>query len=113
MVRKEEIVVNKKDLYGGKGDVSFFHWLADDEKAPHLGLIAEIRLAPGTAVGDHGHEGEAEIYKVISGKAKYNDNGVDVLVEPGDIMVCYSGETHGIINTGDEDFVFFAMIVKE
>jgi len=33
-------------------------------------------------------------------------------VEPGDVLYCDDGSGHGIKNTGDEDLVFLALILR-
>ncbi len=112
MLRKSYNTVPAENLAGGTGKAIMHHWLADEEKSPNFPLACTIHMEKGATVGDHVHTGEAEIYRVISGKADYNDNGTTVEIGPGDVVMCYDGEMHGIVNTGDGEFVFDAIIVK-
>lgn len=111
MVRKEYIVTEDHEPCGGKGTAIFRKWFREEEMCPNLSFLAEVHIPKGGMVGCHEHHGEAEIYQVLSGKALYHDNGVKKEIEPGDVMICYDGQTHGIENTGEEDFVFTAIIV--
>ena len=48
---------------------------------------------------------------VFKGKAKVVDNGKEDILGPGDSMVCYEGDWHGIENIGDEDLEYVAVIL--
>ena len=41
----------------------------------------------------------------------YNDNGTEVPAEAGDVFFCKSGAGHGLINTGEYDLSFVALIL--
>jgi len=102
----------KEKLRGGAGSTGIAHCL-DYERAKHITLFAEMTLQPGCSIGDHRHDNEAEYYIIASGGGKVNDNGVEVTVSPGDVVVTVSGEHHGIENTGSVPLVFYAIIVKD
>ncbi|HBU11608.1 MAG TPA: hypothetical protein DEB31_02405 [Clostridiales bacterium] len=112
MVRKSYETKDDKDLAGGVGAAKLEYWTADGENPPNVDMMCRITLNPGATVGVHKHEGEAEIYHVISGIGLYNDNGTDVEVEQGNVLICYNGQTHGLVNTADMPFVFDAIIIK-
>ncbi|MGI6153157.1 MAG: cupin domain-containing protein [Christensenellaceae bacterium] len=113
MIRKMPIATVQENEGLATGRLEFAHWLADEEKCPNVDVLADIVVTPGAAVGDHQHVGEAEVYRALKGKAIYNDNGKEVEVTAGDVMVCYNGETHGIKNNSNEDFIFTAIVIKE
>ncbi len=106
------ITETQQALCGGKGEVKFEYWVAEEEKSPNLDLCVTLSMTPGATVGEHKHEGNTEIYRVLSGEGMYNDNGNKVKVGKGDVLVCYDGEMHGIENTGDGELVFDAIIVR-
>ncbi len=111
MVRKELI---KKDLVkccDGNGVAHVSYWLSDEENSPNMNMVATLTIAPGDSVGDHTHTGEAELYYIQKGEGEYHDNGKAYTVVPGDVVICYDGDSHGIISTGNEDLVFHAVIV--
>lgn len=112
MIRKQDVLTQIDCAQGGEGVLHLAHWLDETERCENLGLVATITVEVGGSVGDHTHHGEAEIYRAVSGRALYNDNGTEVEVGPGDVMVCYAGQTHGVKTLGDEEFVFIAIIVK-
>ncbi len=68
------------------------------------------RLEPGASVGLHTHEGNSEIVYVLSGsgKAVYKDETMKL--EAGMCHYCPKGCGHMVINDGDEDMVFFAVV---
>ncbi len=73
-------------------------------------LLTQITLAPGALVAEHAHNGEYEIYLILSGEGDYYDNGTAAKVYPGDVALCRSGEKHCLINTGSSDLTFIAFI---
>ena len=42
----------------------------------------------------------------------YDDNGKAVPIEAGDVVYCKNGDGHGVKNTGGEDLVFVALILR-
>ena len=98
--------------FGGKGLVEILDWFSDDEVCPNVVTLADVHIPTGGSIGDHAHIGEAEVYRVLQGRAEYNDNGEIRIIEKGDTTMCYDGETHGVNNIGDNEFVFIAVIIK-
>lgn len=81
----------------------------------HLGsnrLFARITVFPGMEINYHEHHGETETYHIISGEGVYDDNGAERAVHAGDTVFCDDGGGHGIRNTGSDDLVFIALIIK-
>ncbi|MGI6153156.1 MAG: cupin domain-containing protein [Christensenellaceae bacterium] len=113
MVRREATVKERPNMRGGNGTVALHDWLAEGELCKNVRVLSEIHLPAGASIGAHDHHGEAEIFKIISGSGKYTDNWAVYPVEAGDVLVCYSGENHGIENTGDDELIFFALVVQE
>jgi mannose-6-phosphate isomerase-like protein (cupin superfamily) len=113
MVRKDYIEEIVDGAFGGTGKAKMEYWLSDQEKASHINMCCTISLEPGATVGEHEHHGQTEIYRIISGLGLYNDNGTQVDIEKGDVLVCYSGQKHGLINTADMPLIFDAVIIAE
>ena len=88
-----KITVGEKELYG-KGKI-FNH----------------VILAPGVSIGEHVHEGDNEIYYILSGTGLYNNNGEIVRVHPGDTTICNDGELHGLLNDGTQPLEAIALIL--
>lgn len=112
MIRHEYITETRENMRGGDGVVTIHNFVADSEKCPNLRLLGMIELPPGASIGEHVHDGEAEIFSIVSGEGEYNDNGVAVPVKVGDVTVCYSGQVHGIRNTGSAPLVINGVIIQ-
>ena len=41
----------------------------------------------------------------------YDDNGTQVEVGPGDVMLCRDGESHSLLNTGSENIELLAVVL--
>lgn len=80
---------------------------------PKVTLFSHARLRPGEEVAYHSHEGEFEIYYILTGSGIYNDNGEEVAVQAGAITHNPSGSSHSLKNTGSEMLEFIALIVRD
>lgn len=107
---KREVKVIK-GLQNGKGEVIMEHLLSPDELKQAGRLYAKVTLKKGCSIGYHTHQAESETYYILSGEAKYNDNGVEKILKAGDVSYTGSGEGHGIENVSDEDLVFMGLII--
>ena len=74
-------------------------------------LFAHMLLEKDCGVGEHTHDGDYELYYLLSGEAEYTDNGKTVTLHPGDITYTGSGESHGIVNRKDTPCEFIAIIL--
>ena len=77
-----------------------------------VGLFAKVTIVPGGVLDFHEHHGETETYYIMSGIGEYDDNGIKKTVKTDDTVFCEDGNGHGIRNTGNEDLVFIALIIK-
>ena len=106
--------VNKavhKDFRGGKGEVTFYHYM-DEASSNGMGrFFCKTVLPPGSSIGVHQHVGDHEVYYILEGKGVVSDDGVLVEVGPGDLNHCLDGHEHGIENTGTVDLVYIANIL--
>ena len=80
---------------------------------PKLNMYSRVTLYPGQEVGYHLHDGNSEIYYILSGKGVYDDNGEKIDVEEGTVTFTPSGSSHGLKNTGDDVLEFIALIVLD
>ena len=113
MVRKpEQQQVEFKCIRGGVGEAEMHKLLNGAEEMYGKGrMFNRMILAPGRTIGGHKHEGDNEVFYILSGEGEYNDNGTIVTVAPGDVCVCSDGEYHAMANKGSEDLVFIALIL--
>ncbi len=70
-------------------------------------------LAPGHSIGYHVHDTSSEIIYIISGNGKTVTDGIEEAVTAGDCHYCQKGQQHRLINDGDEDLVFFAVVPQQ
>ncbi len=104
---KERVVNN---LFGGEGSAVFRDIAGKDETFGHARLFSIVTLEPGCSVGYHVHTGEGEIYRVLRGRALFNDNGTEREIGPGDVTITGDGQGHAISNIGKETLEYVALI---
>ena len=92
---------------GGQGDT------IARMRVDELGKIMYGRLEPGSSIGFHAHETNSEIIYILSGKADFlYDDGTEQ-TGAGGCHYCPKGHSHSMINNGDEDLVFFAVVPEQ
>lgn len=99
MIRKKENVVKtrKPAPFHGTGEICVRDILEGPEEMYNQGRVfAHTTVYPGSAIGYHVHENESETYYILKGRAKFNDNGTQRILYPGDVAFTGSGEGHGI-----------------
>lgn len=114
MVRRaDEMQVEvREQMRGGKGSVTLCHM--EKELLPaHGRLFSKLTLGPGCSIGEHTHTGEAELFYFVQGEGVVTDNGERIPVKAGDAMTTPDGHAHSVENTGADDLVIIAAIVKE
>ena len=75
--------------------------------------ILQGRLVPGASVGMHRHETSSEIIFLIQGRAKSICDGVEELLFKGDCHYCPKGSEHCLINIGEDEVVFYAVVPQQ
>ncbi len=114
MVRKsnEKQVDRFEHKFGADGFITVRSLINCDKELNDKGRVfAHTTVAPHSGIGYHIHSGDTEIYYVLSGKAKYNDNGTMTTIEAGDVTFTPSGTGHGIENDSDEPLDIIALII--
>ena len=94
------------------GDVRLEKLIGQDIMGDKLGLYARVVVPPHSAVPYHKHEGNGEAYYFLTGEGEYNENGAVRAVKPGDVTWTADGSSHGIVNTGDSELTFMALIIN-
>lgn len=110
-----QLKVTKERLEGStSGSVLTFTDLCSFvETNKNPGLFSVVEVQPGDQVDYHIHEGEFEIYYILSGSGLYNENGKETQIYPGTVTYNPSGNSHSFKNNGSEKLVFIALIIKE
>ena len=111
--KKSELKVDRHEKFReGKGEIFFHHFLNQEESGGVGRLFCKTVIPPGeNSIGVHRHEGDFEVYYIISGKAEVYDNGETHILEAGDLNLCPDGQEHGIANAGDEELVYISLII--
>ena len=103
--------LDRPNMKGGCGDAHFqYIWEKNSEMKSTCRMFAKITLDPGCSIGKHDHQGEEEIFYILSGEALAYDNGETVILKPGDSIICRSGEEHAMSCYGDVPVEYLAVI---
>lgn len=73
----------REKMRGGKGEVEILHIFRKEEMKGKMRLHARLRLPKGSSIGYHVHDGEEEVFYILSGTGLVTDNGVSAAVGPG------------------------------
>mgnify|MGYP002276220802 FL=1 len=92
---------------GGEKEVSSEMFIDADNK------IMRGRLIPGASIGLHTHETSSEIIYILSGTGKALCDGAYEELSAGRCHYCPKGHTHSLINDGDADLTFFAVVPEQ
>ncbi len=101
----------RENMRGGEGTARVTELVTEKELLGKGRLFATITLEKGVGIGYHVHEGDTEIFHILSGRALYSDAGDEREVTAGDVLVCPVGTGHSIKNIGSEDVVLTALIL--
>ena len=102
--------IKEKELqafHGGEGALSANMFVDEKNK------ILRGKLIPGTSVGVHRHVPSSEIIFILSGKGKSICDGKEELLFAGDCHYCPKGSEHCLINVGEEDLLFYAVVPQQ
>ena len=106
--RKDTVMSN---LRGGIGDVVMRPVVTEGTLPPHYRLLNDCVMEKGCSIGMHPHEGESEVYYILEGEATVTDAAGTRKLQPGDAEICFDGESHTVINEGDEPLKMLCVIV--
>lgn len=101
----------RHEMRGGKGDVTFLHAFKSNEITAPCRVCATLILEPGCSIGTHQHDGEDEVYYILSGTGKLSDGNQETIVTTGDAVLTGNGESHSIENIGNDTLKIFAVVV--
>lgn len=89
---------------GGEGETISRMYLDDNNR------IMKGKLPKGSTIGYHKHEGSSEIIFILSGEGKVLYDDDEEPIKAGDCHYCPEGHSHSLINTSDEDLVFYCAV---
>lgn len=93
----------KPSPFQGTGEILVRYLLTGEDEMYQTGrLFGHTTIYPGSVIGYHVHQKESETYYILSGTAKFNDNGAIKILQAGDVAFTGAGEGHGIEALGNE-----------
>ena len=101
----------RENMRGGDGIVEVTGFVSPEELNDKGRLFGTITLKPGCSIGYHIHETDSELFYMLKGTATYNDNGVETVLNKGELAITPKGTGHSIKNDSDEDVELIALIV--
>lgn len=113
MIRKNHEMEHevRERMRDGDGAVEILHIFRSKELKGRTRLFARLRLKAGSSIGFHRHEGEEEIFYILSGKGEVSEGGPVSAVEPGDAVLTGGGAGHSIANAGPDALELLAVIL--
>jgi mannose-6-phosphate isomerase-like protein (cupin superfamily) len=88
----------REKMRGGTGTVEILHVFRAEELGGRARLFARLSLPPGSSIGYHLHEGEAEALYILAGQGLVTEGGVSSRVAAGDSVLTGGGGGHSIAN---------------
>ncbi len=104
---KEDV---REKMRGGNGAVTITHLFTKDELKSNTRLCAKLTIPSGASIGFHNHENEEEIFYILSGRGKVDDDGRICEVSPGDAILTGNGAGHSIECISEEPLEVMAVI---
>jgi mannose-6-phosphate isomerase-like protein (cupin superfamily) len=96
-----------KAFYGGEGALCANVYVDERNK------ILRGKLVPGATIGVHRHETSSEIIFILAGQGKSVCDGEEEILSAGDCHYCPKGSEHCLINIGEEDLCFYAVVPQQ
>ena len=108
MIKFEELQeTDIPNFYGGDGVTTAIMFV--DE----LNRIMKGKLKKASSIGLHRHETSSEIIFILSGQGKVICDGVEEELEAGDCHYCKKGSEHTLLNRGEDDLIFYAVVPQQ
>lgn len=92
------------NMNGGEGEV-----IAKMD-VNECGRFIQTIIPPKSSIGPHLQETNDDINFIVSGEGIAICDDVEETLKAGTCHICPKGSTHSIINTGDEDLVFYTVV---
>ena len=108
IINFEEMVEENKIKF--KDGEKVFHVKTENDG---INKIMMGRLEPGASIGMHTHYNDSEIIYFLEGNGTVIFDGDKLPVRAGLSHYCPKGHDHSLINTGDVDLRFFAVVAQQ
>ena len=106
--------IEEQHATGSHGGIGAYavRTLLEEEFESGLAYVRELVLEGHSSIGIHEHQGDEEIYYVVSGQGSMIVDDEKCRVKAGDVVLTRSGSSHGLVNEGDEDLKIFVACAK-
>jgi len=97
-------VIRMQDVKGERREPPRTSWILVSEKtvgAKNLAMGVN-ETYPGSMVPEHKHDIQEEVMYFVSGRGKFITEDEEIEIYPGTVIYNPPGESHKILNTGDE-----------
>ena len=101
----------RENIRGGRGTAHTDMVFGPEDMHGKATLFNRMTLEPGTSIGEHPHEQDAEIYYVLKGSVTVYDCGTPHKLEEGDAMFTCCGESHRLVNDSGDTAVILAIVI--
>ncbi len=108
MIRFDNIPESALEHFQG-GEGTFFARIFNDG----VNKILKGSLNSGCSIGMHCHDTSSEIIFILSGSGKVLLDGGEEYLSAGDCHYCKKGESHSLINCGEEPLIFYAVVPQQ
>lgn len=85
-------------------------WLINEETGAPNFAMRRFEVAPGGYTPYHDHDWEHEVYVLEGNAVATKDDGSEIPLKPGDVVLVEPNEKHNFKNTGGGDFIFLCLI---
>lgn len=72
--------------------------------------IMDGLLVPGASIGEHTHTTNCEVIFVIAGQGTIIEDGEAHPIAAGQMTYCEKMHSHSLVNSGNEDLHFYAVV---
>jgi len=97
----DDLPMRIKKSMSGAGQIHVADIFTSNELGEAWDFVQYVKLPPGSAIGEHRHEGDEECYYIVDGRGLMTVDGEEFVVGPGVASLCRSGSSHGLVNNSD------------
>jgi quercetin dioxygenase-like cupin family protein len=103
--------IKKQNIVALDSDFQVSHQLLWNENSHSERItITKVHVYPGKTNSRHRHETSEQIWIALKGKGLLLlDNNATLEFLEGDVVRFADGDTHGIMNTSDEEFIYISV----
>lgn len=89
-------------VHAGAGNMAFAGLLNRGAIGPHFNFLHRGEIPVGSGIGHHFHNTVEEMFVILNGEAEFTINGRTAKLQGPVAVICRTGESHAILNTGNE-----------